>query len=126
MDLAQQEPERLLVEQLGLGEEPHPPMAAVGEVGEDEWIEVRGVIAGEDHGPARWNEVRALDRPIHPVVQRWQQRGSGHGVHRFQSSPLSPSQAPALRRRSAKPPSPPGSIRIHMRFDLRHALRSLE
>jgi hypothetical protein len=30
------------------------------------------VVAGEDHGAARRNEVRALDRPSHPVVQRWQ------------------------------------------------------
>jgi hypothetical protein len=72
MDLVQQEAERLLVEQLGLGQETHPPVAPVGEVRECERVEVRGVVAGEDHGAARWDEVRALDRPSHPVVQRWE------------------------------------------------------
>ena len=49
-----------------------PPVTPVGEVRECERVEIRGVVAGEDHGAARWDEVRALDRPSHPVVQRWE------------------------------------------------------
>ena len=79
----QQEAERLLVEQLGLRQEAHAAVTAVGEVGERKRVEVRGVVAGEDHGSARRNEVRAFDGPSHPVVEWWQQDGASSEIHRF-------------------------------------------
>ena len=46
---AQQRAEPALVEQLGLGEEPHAPAAPVGDVRERQRVEIRDVVAREDH-----------------------------------------------------------------------------
>ena len=63
-----------LVEQLGLGQEPHLTVPAIGEVREHERIEVGDVIAREDHRAAHGDQVRALDRPAKTMVQHREQR----------------------------------------------------
>ena len=56
---AQQRTEHRLVEQLGLGEEPHVPAAAVGDPRERQRIEIRHVVAREHHRARRSGCCRA-------------------------------------------------------------------
>ena len=50
---AQQRAERRLLEQLGLGEEPDPALAPIGDARQRERVEIRDVIAREDHRTVR-------------------------------------------------------------------------
>ena len=66
---AQQRAEPALVEELGFGEEPQAPPARVREVRERERVEVRDVVAREDHRPVARDPVFAFDGPPQPVAQ---------------------------------------------------------
>ena len=83
MQLPEPEPQETMVEQLGLREEPHLPVPAVGEVREDERIEVRHVIAREDHRTAHGDQMCTFDRPSQRAVQYGEQRAPRHAVDRL-------------------------------------------
>ena len=72
---AQQRAEHRLVEQLGLGEEPHVPAAAVGDVRERQRVEIRHVVAREDHRARRRDVARAPS-----IVQRRPHRNQGQNT----------------------------------------------
>ncbi len=81
--VTKQEADAPLVEQLGFGEETHPPMTSVGDVGERERIQVRRVIGRENHRPTHRDAVPVFDRPLHPVTHRYDACRAQDGIHDF-------------------------------------------
>ena len=65
----EQRTEPALVEQLGLGEEPQAPATAVRDVRERERVEIRDVVAREDHGSGARDALLTFDGPPQPVSQ---------------------------------------------------------
>ena len=83
MRRVEQRTERLLVEQLRLGEVTHPTAAPIGDVRECQRIEIRHVIAREQHRTMRRNVLFAFDGPTQTEAQPGIKRSSGHGIDRI-------------------------------------------
>ena len=83
MNGAQRGSERELVEQLGLGQVPHPTTASIRQPREGEWVEVRDVIARKDRGTLARDALATLDGPLQPPSQAGIERSLGQGVEGF-------------------------------------------
>ena len=52
-----------VLEQLRLGQEPHPPPGEVGQVGDGDRVEIGEVVRRQQHRPLGGNALHALDPP---------------------------------------------------------------
>ncbi len=82
----QQPAQRGLLEQLGLGEEADPAIPPVGDPRQCQRVEVRHVVAREDHRTLLGDVRLALDRPLQPEPQPGPEHGLGSRIDHIHGS----------------------------------------